>query len=162
MLTYPLSAHLAPPTPSQHALRQLSVLSVLAAVPLVNFATPLAPTGRPSVLLPLAPALTSTLLSSLKTRTPWLMRFTRSTLPGVQSTSSPTPRARCIRVCRCSVSRYRAHLSKEVAKLVAPHPDTPELVHSWFVHHSVKSSSISTTHGGSWLTVTGGARVPSQ
>lgn len=84
------------------------------------------------------------------------MRFTRSTLPGVQSTSSPTLRARCIHVCHCSVSRYRAHLSKEeVAKLVAPHPDTLELVHSWFAHHSVDSSSISTTHGGSWLTVTG-------
>ncbi|KAH8981629.1 hypothetical protein EDB92DRAFT_2106905 [Lactarius akahatsu] len=39
-LTYPLSAHLALPTPSQHVLHQLSVL---AAVPLVNFATPLAP-----------------------------------------------------------------------------------------------------------------------
>ncbi|KAI9449671.1 subtilisin-like protein [Lactarius psammicola] len=54
--------------------------------------------------------------------------------------------------------RYGAHLSKEeAAKLVAPHSDTLELVNSWLKHHSVPSSSISMTHGGSWLTVT---RVP--
>src|SRR6266702_5751862 len=51
--------------------------------------------------------------------------------------------------------RYGAHLSKEqVAELVMPHPDTIELVSSWLVHHGVRSSSISTTHGGAWLTVT--------
>jgi len=51
--------------------------------------------------------------------------------------------------------RYGAHLSKEqVAELVRPHPDTLELVSSWLVHHGVRSSSISTTHGGAWLTVT--------
>ncbi|KAH9050034.1 subtilisin-like protein [Lactarius hengduanensis] len=50
---------------------------------------------------------------------------------------------------------YRAHLSKEdVAKLVAPHPDTLKLVHSWLAHHGVQPSSISTTHGGGWLTIT--------
>jgi tripeptidyl-peptidase-1 len=54
--------------------------------------------------------------------------------------------------------RYGAHLSKEgVAELVAPHPNALELVHSWFAHHGVQSSSISTTHGGSWVTV---ASVP--
>ncbi|KAI9448785.1 subtilisin-like protein [Lactarius psammicola] len=52
--------------------------------------------------------------------------------------------------------RYGAHLSQDqVAELVAPHPDTLELVNSWLEYHSVPSSSISTTHGGSWLTVTG-------
>jgi len=52
--------------------------------------------------------------------------------------------------------RYGAHLSKEeVAQLVAPHPDTLELINSWLGHHGVPSSSISTTHGGGWLTVTG-------
>src|SRR6266702_1071511 len=52
--------------------------------------------------------------------------------------------------------RYGAHLSKEqVAQLVAPHPDTLELIYSWLEHHGVPSSSISTTHGGSWLTLTG-------
>ena len=54
---------------------------------------------------------------------------------------------------RCS---YGAHLSKQqVAQLVAPHPDTLELVYSWLEHHDVPSSSISTTHSGSCLKVTG-------
>ncbi|KAH9020169.1 subtilisin-like protein [Lactarius pseudohatsudake] len=34
-----------------------------------------------------------------------------------------------------------------------PHPDTLELVTSWLTHHGVRPSSISTTHGGAWLTV---------
>ncbi|KAH9023658.1 subtilisin-like protein [Lactarius pseudohatsudake] len=51
--------------------------------------------------------------------------------------------------------KYGKHLSKEeVAKLVEPHPETLELVHSWLAHHGVHSSSISTSHGGGWLTVT--------
>ncbi|KAF8263866.1 subtilisin-like protein [Lactarius quietus] len=51
-------------------------------------------------------------------------------------------------------SRYGAYLSKEqVAELVAPHPDTLDLVSSWFKHYGVSSSSISTTLGGSWLAV---------
>ncbi|KAH9061986.1 subtilisin-like protein [Lactarius vividus] len=50
--------------------------------------------------------------------------------------------------------RYGAHLSREqVAELVRPHPDTLELVTSWLAHHGVRPSSISTTHGGAWLTV---------
>ncbi|KAH9054780.1 subtilisin-like protein [Lactarius vividus] len=50
--------------------------------------------------------------------------------------------------------RYGAHLSKElVAELVRPHPDTLELVISWLAYHGVRPSSISTTHGGAWLTV---------
>ncbi|KAH9040216.1 subtilisin-like protein [Lactarius hengduanensis] len=52
--------------------------------------------------------------------------------------------------------KYGAHLSKEqVAQLVAPHPDTFDLINSWLRHHSVPSSSISTIHGGSWLELTG-------
>ncbi|KAH9073470.1 subtilisin-like protein [Lactarius deliciosus] len=52
--------------------------------------------------------------------------------------------------------RYGAHLSKEqVAQLVAPHPDTLDLINSWLRHHAVPSSSVSTTHGGSWLKLTG-------
>ncbi|KAH9169573.1 subtilisin-like protein [Lactarius sanguifluus] len=51
--------------------------------------------------------------------------------------------------------KYGKHLSmEEVAKLVEPHPDTLELVHSYLTHHGVHSSSISTSHGGGWLTVT--------
>ncbi|KAH8980549.1 subtilisin-like protein [Lactarius akahatsu] len=51
---------------------------------------------------------------------------------------------------------YGAHLSKEqVAQLVAPHPNALELINSWLRHYAVPSSSISTTHGGSWLKLTG-------
>jgi len=53
-------------------------------------------------------------------------------------------------------SRYGAYLSKEqVAELVAPHPDTLELVHSWLEYHGIPSSSVSVTHGGSSLKLTG-------
>ncbi|KAF8264271.1 subtilisin-like protein [Lactarius quietus] len=52
--------------------------------------------------------------------------------------------------------KYGAYLAKEqVAKLLAPHPDTLELVNLWLEHRGVSSSSISTTQGGSWLTLTG-------
>ena len=44
---------------------------------------------------------------------------------------------------------------EEVAKLVVPHTDTLELVHSWLAHHNVPLSSISMTHDGAWLTLTG-------
>ncbi|KAH9163164.1 subtilisin-like protein [Lactarius sanguifluus] len=50
--------------------------------------------------------------------------------------------------------RYGAHLSREqVAELVRPHPETLEFVTSWLTHHGIRPSSISTTHGGAWLTV---------
>ncbi|KAH8993871.1 subtilisin-like protein [Lactarius hatsudake] len=50
--------------------------------------------------------------------------------------------------------KYGAHLSKEqVAELIAPRQDTLKLVHSWLEHHGVPSSSISTSHGGGWLTI---------
>ena len=53
------------------------------------------------------------------------------------------------------LTRYGAHLSKEqVADLVAPHPDTLELVSTWLEYKGVPPSSISTSHGGGWLTVT--------
>ncbi|KAH9023117.1 subtilisin-like protein [Lactarius hengduanensis] len=52
--------------------------------------------------------------------------------------------------------RYRAHLTKEqVADLVAPRPETLELVNSWLEHHGIPSSSVSMTHGGSTLKLKG-------
>ena len=52
--------------------------------------------------------------------------------------------------------RYGAHLSKEqVADLVAPHSDTLDLLGSWLAYHEVPSSSVSITHGGSWLSLSG-------
>ncbi|KAH9013336.1 subtilisin-like protein [Lactarius hengduanensis] len=51
--------------------------------------------------------------------------------------------------------KYGAYLSKEqVAKLVAPHPYTLNLVEAWLGHHGVPPSNVSTSHGGNWLTVT--------
>ena len=38
-------------------------------------------------------------------------------------------------------------------ELVAPHPETLNLVTSWLEHNGVPLSSISPTHGGGWLTV---------
>ncbi|KAI9435317.1 subtilisin-like protein [Lactarius indigo] len=52
--------------------------------------------------------------------------------------------------------KYGAHLSREqVAKLVAPHPHTLELVNSWLEYCGIPSSSVSMTHGGSTLKLTG-------
>ena len=49
---------------------------------------------------------------------------------------------------------YGAHLSKEqVAELVAPHPDTLDIVGSWLAHHDVPSHTVSITLGGGWLTI---------
>jgi tripeptidyl-peptidase-1 len=50
--------------------------------------------------------------------------------------------------------RYGLHLTKEqVSELVAPRPETLELVSSWLQYHGMPPSSISTTHGGCWLKV---------
>ncbi|KAH8994686.1 subtilisin-like protein [Lactarius hatsudake] len=52
--------------------------------------------------------------------------------------------------------RYGAYLSKEqVADLVSPPPRTLELVNSWLEYHDVPSSSVSMTHGGTTLTLSG-------
>ncbi|KAH9041189.1 subtilisin-like protein [Lactarius hengduanensis] len=51
---------------------------------------------------------------------------------------------------------YGVYLSKEqVAKLVSPPPGTLELVNSWLEYHGVPSSSVSMTHGGTTLTISG-------
>ncbi|KAH8987514.1 subtilisin-like protein [Lactarius hatsudake] len=52
--------------------------------------------------------------------------------------------------------RQGAHLSREeVAELVAPPSDVLELANAWLDHYGVHPSTISTKHGGSWLTLTG-------
>ncbi|KAF8264279.1 subtilisin-like protein [Lactarius quietus] len=52
--------------------------------------------------------------------------------------------------------KYGAYLAiDQVADLLAPHPDTLELVNSWLEHRGISASIISTTQGGSWLTLTG-------
>ncbi|KAH8985535.1 subtilisin-like protein [Lactarius akahatsu] len=44
---------------------------------------------------------------------------------------------------------------EQVAELVMSHPDTLKLVESWLKFHGVPPSSISVSHGGNWLTLTG-------
>ncbi|KAH9003241.1 peptidase S8/S53 domain-containing protein [Lactarius deliciosus] len=52
--------------------------------------------------------------------------------------------------------RYGKYLSDEqVAELVSPPPGTLELVNSWLEYHGVPSSSVSMTHGGTTLTLSG-------
>ncbi|KAH9035161.1 subtilisin-like protein [Lactarius deliciosus] len=52
--------------------------------------------------------------------------------------------------------RQGAHLSREeVAELVAPPSEVLELANAWLDHYGVHPSSVSTKHGGSWLTLTG-------
>ncbi|KAH9016919.1 hypothetical protein EDB85DRAFT_1897909 [Lactarius pseudohatsudake] len=51
---------------------------------------------------------------------------------------------------------YGAHHSKEqVTELIALSLDTLKLVNCWLKHHGVSPSSISRTHGGGWLMVSG-------
>ncbi|KAH9011317.1 subtilisin-like protein, partial [Lactarius pseudohatsudake] len=46
------------------------------------------------------------------------------------------------------------HPKEEVAELVAPPSDVLELANAWLDHYGVHPSTISTQHGGSWLTLT--------
>ncbi|KAH9010176.1 subtilisin-like protein [Lactarius deliciosus] len=127
----------------------LYALSFLTATPLADFATPLAPWGN------------------------MRMKHTWSAIPADWETLGCPPAGTTTdlyialnphqesalidalyEVSDPKHLRYGAHLSKEqVAELVRPHPDTIELVTSWLAHHGVRPSSISTTHGGAWLTV---------
>jgi tripeptidyl-peptidase I len=50
--------------------------------------------------------------------------------------------------------RYGQHLSKEdIETLVAPHPDTVNLVDAWLAAHDVPASDIQRLNGGAWLSV---------
>ncbi len=168
-----LSAPLAPGDPLIMRCRQLSVLSVLAAAPLSNFAMSLAPPwddmrikhtwnavphnwetlGHPpagttiDLHLALKPHHENALIDALyAVSDPWSPKHVPSNTPPC-TMYSHVPLLCC---------RYGAHLSREqAAQLVAPHPDTLQLINSWLQHHDLPSSSISTTHGDSWLTLAG-------
>jgi tripeptidyl-peptidase I len=48
--------------------------------------------------------------------------------------------------------RYGAHLTKEeVDALIAPHPDTTDLVESWLSHHDIQSSDCHRSDAGDWI-----------
>ncbi|KAH8987024.1 subtilisin-like protein [Lactarius akahatsu] len=70
------------------------------------------------------------------------MPSSRSAVPAIQIFTAPR--------------RYGEHLSREeVAEIVAPPSDVLELANAWLEHHGVHPSTISTKHGGSWLTLSG-------
>ncbi|KAH9024692.1 subtilisin-like protein [Lactarius pseudohatsudake] len=127
----------------------LYVLSFLTATPLANFATPLAPWGdmRVKHAWSSVPANWETLGCPSAGTTIDLYialnpRHDNALIDALYEVSDPKH------------PRYGAHLSKEqVAELVRPHPETLEFITSWLAHHGVRPSSISTTHGGAWLTV---------
>ncbi|KAH9011822.1 subtilisin-like protein [Lactarius hengduanensis] len=127
----------------------LYFLSFLTATPLADFATPLAPWGDTLVkhTWSAVPANWKTLgCPSAGTTIDLYIALNphqeNALIDALYEVSDPKH------------PRYGAHLSKEqVAELVRPHPDTLELVTAWLAHHGVRPSSISTTHGGAWLTV---------
>lgn len=50
--------------------------------------------------------------------------------------------------------KYGAHLTaEEVNALVAPHPDSVDLVDSWLTHHDVDPSAAHRTGGNDWITL---------
>ncbi|KAI9442972.1 subtilisin-like protein [Lactarius indigo] len=130
---------------------RLSVLSVLAAFPLTNFVTPLAVPLWDNILVKHSwgaippnweslghPPIGTTIDLHVVLK-PQHENALIDTLYEVSDPRHP---------------KYGAHLSKEqVAQLVAPHRDTLELINSWLEHYGVPSTSVSTTHGGSWLTL---------
>ncbi|KAH9170129.1 subtilisin-like protein [Lactarius sanguifluus] len=130
----------------------IPVLFVLTAVPLGNLAKPLSPLARwgpmhikhswsavPDDWMSLGhppPGTTIDLYIALKSHRENALR---DTLYQVSEPSHP---------------RYGAHLTMEqVATLIAPHPETLELVNSWLAYQGIPSSSISITHGGDTLTL---------
>ncbi|KAH8985682.1 subtilisin-like protein [Lactarius akahatsu] len=134
----------------------IHVLCVLTAVPLGNIAKPLSPLAGwgpmhikhswspvPDDWVSLGhppPGTTIDLYIALKSHRENALR---DTLYQVSEPSHPRPRR-----------RYGAHLTNEqLAELIAPHPETLELVNSWLVHQGIPSSSISMTHGGDTLTL---------
>ncbi|KAH9008885.1 subtilisin-like protein [Lactarius hengduanensis] len=112
----------------------LYVLSFLTATPLADFATPLAPWG------------------DLHVKHAW------SSVPANWETLGCPSAGTTIDLYIALNPHQESALvdalyEEQVAELVRPHPDTLKLVTSWLVHHGVRPSSISTTHGGAWLTV---------
>ncbi|KAH8994347.1 subtilisin-like protein [Lactarius hatsudake] len=125
----------------------LYALSFLTATPLADFATPLAPWGNMQVkhTWSAVPVNWETLGCPSAGTTIDLYialnpRQDNALIDALYEVSDP--------------KHPRHHFSQEqVAELVRPHSDTLELVTSWLAHHGVRTSSISTTHGGAWLTV---------
>ncbi|KAH9068478.1 subtilisin-like protein [Lactarius deliciosus] len=116
---------------------QLSVIAVIAVVPFANIAKPLIP--------------------------PWddlLVKHTWSAVPpNWESLGHPSDGTTIDLHFALKPHHENALIDalyeEQVAQLVAPHTETLELVNSWLEYHGVPSSTVSMTHDGSWLTLTG-------
>ncbi|KAF8265584.1 subtilisin-like protein [Lactarius quietus] len=145
---------------------QFSVLSVLATMSRVNFATPLVPRWDdarvkhawhtvPSNWENLGPPSSNT---TIDLHIALLPQHENALIDALYEVSTPMHPKHVLSNCAPPYMIYGAYLSKEeVAQLVAPHQDTLDIVHSWLKYHSIPRSSISVSHGGGWLTV---AAVP--
>ena len=85
------------------------------------------------------------------------MYYMKSAILSIQSMSPTIPlHARMYSRVPLLICRYGKHISQEqVSELVSPHPDTLALVKSWLQYNGVPHSSVSATHDGDWLTLTG-------
>ncbi|KAH9159987.1 subtilisin-like protein [Lactarius sanguifluus] len=143
------------PSHWHHALPRLAVLSILSAVPFVYLATPplphwgdvcvkhtwnTVPANWESLGLP-PPGTTIDLYIALQPHRG------NALIEALHEVSTPGHRKHV-------VLTTPPLILEQVAKPIAPHQDTLKLVHSWLEHHGVPSSSISTSHGGGWLTIT--------
>ncbi|KAI9455777.1 subtilisin-like protein [Lactarius psammicola] len=130
----------------------LSVLSTLAAVLLGGFATPLAPRwGRMRVI-----HAWNAVPKNWESQGYPHNKTTIDLYLALKSHREDALIDALYKVSNPWDPQYGAHLTKEqVAELVAPHPDTLELVSSWLEHYDIPSTSISTTLGGNWLAVVG-------
>ncbi|KAH9011324.1 subtilisin-like protein [Lactarius hengduanensis] len=127
----------------------LYVISFLTTTPLADFATPLAPWGDMRV---------KHAWSSVPANWETLGCPSAGTTIDLYIALNPHQEDTLIdALYEVSDPRHPRHVHLTaallVAELVRPHPDTLNLVTSWFAHHGVRPSSISTTHGGAWLTV---------
>ncbi|KAH9020166.1 subtilisin-like protein [Lactarius pseudohatsudake] len=126
----------------------LYALSFLTVTPLADFARPLAPWGDVRV---------KHAWSSVPAN--WETLGCPSTGTTIDLYIALNPRhdnALIDALYEVSDPKHPRHIHLTAAPLTpsfTPHPDTLELVTSWLAHHGVRPSSISTTHGGAWLTV---------
>ncbi|KAH8984349.1 subtilisin-like protein [Lactarius akahatsu] len=126
----------------------LYALSFLTATALADFATPLAPWGDLRV---------KHAWSSVPANWETLGCPSAGTTIDLYIALNPRHDIALIdALYEVSDPKHPRHIHLTAAPLMpsfTPHPDTLELVTTWLAHHGVRPSSISTTHGGAWLTV---------
>ncbi|KAH9170131.1 subtilisin-like protein [Lactarius sanguifluus] len=113
----------------------IPVLFVLTAVTLGNIAKPLSPLARWG---------------------PMHIKHSWSTVPGDWVSLGDPPSGITIDLY-IALKSHRENALRDtlyqLAELIAPHPETLELVNSWLAYQGIPSSSISITHGGDTLTL---------